>query len=129
MSDIDIINTPSAIAMIMTIMYAPALLLGLIFRAFAWRAHRVFGARSADCGGVCDLQSLKHRSGARGVVADRFDIYASSILVALGSRVRRIARFMARRSRVADVGSTICSLRIVGSRWRANAANPGVRLT
>jgi hypothetical protein len=44
MSDIPILNTTSALVMIMTIMYAPGLLFGLVFGAFAWRRHRVFGA-------------------------------------------------------------------------------------
>ena len=35
MSDIHILDTPSAVVMIMTIMYAPGRLLGLVFGAFA----------------------------------------------------------------------------------------------
>ncbi len=44
MSDISFVFPRATLVTFMIIMYGPGLLLGLVFGAFAWRRHRVFGA-------------------------------------------------------------------------------------
>ena len=44
MSDIGILNSPFAIAMLMLVLGSPGLAIGAIAGALAWRGHRVWGA-------------------------------------------------------------------------------------
>jgi hypothetical protein len=44
MSDIGILNSPFAIAMLMLVLGSPGLAIGAIAGALAWRRHRFWGA-------------------------------------------------------------------------------------
>jgi hypothetical protein len=52
MSDISFVFLRAALVTFMVIMYGPALLFGLVFGAFAWRRHRIFGAALGALAGV-----------------------------------------------------------------------------